>query len=140
VTRYVLDANVVIALVARDQERVIQVEEFWAEVTTRDQLLGPRMLIPECASALRTKVYDKLINEDQALRWMASVLRMPVTVVEDERQFFRAIELAGASRRRKAYDMQYLATAEITGGILVTSDNGLRQRAIEVKHPVRFLR
>jgi predicted nucleic acid-binding protein len=140
VARYVLDANVVIAVVGRDRERVEQVEEFWTEVTTRDQLFGPRMLIPECASTLRTKVYDKLITEDQALRWMASVLRMPITPVEDERQYFRAIELAGASRRRKAYDMQYLAAAEITDGILVTLDNGLRQRAIEVKHPVRFLR
>lgn len=138
--RFVLDANVVIAIVGREHLRVEAVEEFWREVTTADSLIGPQMIIPECASTLRTKVFDKLISEEQALRWMSLVLRLPIAVNRDERQFFRAIELAGGGQRRKAYDMQYLATAELTQSTLVTLDTGLRQRAIEVKHPVRFLR
>jgi len=140
VARYVLDANVVVAVVGLEQTRNELVDRFWREVTTVDLLIGPQLLIPECASAIRTKVFDKLISEDIAIRWMRLVLRLPITVNQDDRQFFRAIELAGGGQRRKAYDMQYLATAELTESTLVTLDAGLRQRALEIRHPVRFLR
>lgn len=138
--RYVLDANVVVTVVALEDGPIGQVDEFWADLTAQDELFGPQVLIPECATALRTKVYDKLISEETALRWLELILRLPITVIDDSRQFARALELAGQSRRRKTYDMQYLATAQITASTMVTLDSGIRQRALELKHPMRYLR
>jgi predicted nucleic acid-binding protein len=140
VANYVLDANVVVAIVGLEKTRNQLVDEFWRELTTADLLIGPQLLIPECASAIRTMVFDKFISEDIAIRWMRLALRLPITINQDDRQFFRAIELAGGGLQRKADDMQYLATAELTESTLVTLDSGLRQRAIDIKHPVRFLR
>ena len=39
----------------------------------------------------------------------------------------------------KAYDMQYLAVAELTQSTLVTRDRGLRHAAMQIGVPVRFL-
>jgi hypothetical protein len=36
--------------------------------------------------------------------------------------------------------MQYVAVAEIEGGVLVTLDSGIRQAAVELRLPVRLLR
>lgn len=136
--RYVIDASAALAFVLREGNS--EADMFWFGLNPDDELTGAQILVPECTSVIREHVYYSQITREEGEGALSDLLAFRIRVNLDERQFSRSLELAAQSRRVKAYDMQYLAVAELEGLELVTADNGLRQAATNIKHPVRFLR
>jgi len=54
--------------------------------------------------------------------------RLPVRIVDDERDLDRAWDLARRYDDHPIYDMVYVAVAERRGAVLITADGGLRRR------------
>ena len=123
-----------------ETERTEIVRAFWTRLTSTDELVAAMLLIPECTSVLRVKAYEGSITQPEALRGVAQMLALPLRISSDQRQFTRAVEMAARTRRRKAYDMQYVAVAELEQAEIVTIDGGVRQAALELGVPVRLLR
>ena len=113
--------------------------DFVAQLTTADDLLAAQLLLPECTSTLRTEVFERRISQDDADGMLERLLVLPLTAVQSAQQFSRALELAERFAHRHAYDMQYLAAAQLSDAEIVTMDRGLRHAATEIGVPVRFL-
>jgi predicted nucleic acid-binding protein len=133
--RYVLDANVILGWLLARPDAV----SFMGSLTSADELYSPQVQFPECTSVLRTEVFDGRIAEPEASILLDRALDLPSQAVESDRQFVRSLDLAQRFQRRKAYDMQYLAVAEMTGSEIVTRDRGLRHAAEAIGVPVRLL-
>jgi predicted nucleic acid-binding protein len=140
VARLCVDASAVLAWLLQETNSEAAIE-FWRGLRAgTDQVLAAQILLPECTSILREKAYEGLLTEEESKGLLALLQDLPLIQTPDPRQFTLALHLAGMTKRRKAYDMQYLAMAELQEAELVTLDGGLRQAAIERKVPVRFLR
>lgn len=137
--RYVLDASAVLAYVLRENYQLVD-DFFDALDLDDDRLLGPYLLLAECTSAIHEQVGKGRINENEVPAYLEDLFRLPIRPSEDRQQFIMAVELAQKFGHAKAYDMQYLAAAIAEDVELVTIDGGMRQAAINFKHPVRFLR
>ena len=136
---YCVDASAVMAWLLEAQV-TRPVEEFWTGLREGvDHVLGPQLLYPECTSVIREQVSKGEITHDHALRLIDELLALPVRVFQVGTQFRRAIELAARFSRAKAYDMQYLAVAEIEDAELLTLDRGLFEAAAQLGVPVRLL-
>jgi predicted nucleic acid-binding protein len=137
---YCVDASVVMAWLLEAQ--VTQpIEEFWAGLRDGvDEVYGPQLLYPECTSVIREQVAKSEISHDNAVRLIDQMLAMPIHVSSETQQFPRALDLAERLRRAKAYDMQYLAVAQLEGAELLTLDGGLFEAASQLGVPVRLLR
>ena len=136
--RYALDASVVLARLLREDYSLVN--EFWALLTMEDELFGAQLLLPECASVIRENVWLSRLTRDEGQNAIVDLIALPITTCLERQQFSRAVALAERFQKLKAYDMQYLAAAEIVQAELVTINGGLRQAAIELRHPVRLLR
>ncbi len=77
---------------------------------------------------------------EDAASLLGRVIDMPFQVSESSEQFSGALELAQRFHHRNAYDMQYLAAAEVANAEIVTLDRGLRHAAEEIGVKVRFIR
>ena len=135
---YCLDASVVLAWLL--DEGLPLVDDFWESVTNDDEMICAELLRSECTSTIREAVYDGRIDLDRGTRLLQELAGMPIRVVTIAEQFPRAFELARRFQHRKAYDMHYLAVAEMEGAELLTVDRGLRHAANEVGVPARLLR
>ena len=137
--RYVVDASVVLALVLR--EGYDQVDGFFrAAGLGRDVLFAPQLLFPECTSVIRRHIYRGSLSPSEGEGNLLLLLGLNIVTTNAPAQFTLALPLAERMKIRKAYDLQYLAAAQAEDATLVTIDGGLRQAAINIKHPVRFLR
>ena len=136
--RYAVDASVVLARLL--YENYVLVNQFWSDIGPSDEIIGAQMLLPECTSVLRESTFASRITPDEAHEALRDLISLPIITSVKLEQFTRALELAERFGKAKAYDMQYLAIAELEAIPLVTIDGGLRQSAIELRHPVRFLR
>lgn len=136
---YCLDASVVVAWLLQAQVTP-RVEEFWTGLRDGvDELFGPQLLYPECTSVIREQVAKSEISHDNAVRLVNEMLALPIRVSFGTDQFPRALELAERFRQAKAYDMQYLAVAELRGAELLTLDRGLFDAASRLGVPARLL-
>ena len=134
-----MDASAVLAYILR--EDYPRVTEFFDSLDDGiDQLLGPHLLLAECTSAIHEQIEKGRIGADEVPAYIQDLLRIPIRTCEHRQQFTMATELARRFRHAKAYDMQYLAAAVAENVELVTIDGGMRQAALNIKHPVRFLR
>jgi predicted nucleic acid-binding protein len=139
VTRWCIDANVIIAILL--EERVTPAARaFWTEVEETDELLGPQILFPECTGVLRRKVTEAAVSEAEGLRLLDKVLSFPINIEASADQFRLALAWALAGKRTKMHDLQYVAVSQIRNAIMVTIDGGLRQAANEHGVRVRVLR
>ena len=80
------------------------------------------------------------LSHSEAIELVERMSLLPMRISVEPRQFTRALELAARIRSIKAYDMQYVATAEAERCELVTLDGGPYQTAVEIGLPVRLLR
>jgi predicted nucleic acid-binding protein len=136
---YCVDASVVVAWLLEAQATP-RIEEFWTGLRDDiDELHGPQLLYPECTSVIREQVAKREISHENALRLVDQMLALPIHVSRETHQFTRAIELAQRLRRAKAYDMQYLAVAELRAAELLTLDRGLFDAASQMGVSVRLL-
>jgi len=136
--RFCIDASAVLAwLIPAQRTRVI--EETWTRLIRGEDLISaPPLLYAECTSVLREQVGETLTHED-ALATVEDLFSLPVDAPTERRLYTRALELAERFQRRKAYDMQYLAVAELHGAELLTLDRGLFDAASQLGVPVRLL-
>jgi predicted nucleic acid-binding protein len=88
---------------------------------------------------IREQVAKSEVSHEIALRLVAQMLALPIRVSSTTDQFRRALELAERLHRVKAYDMQYLAMAQLLGSELLTLDRGLFDAASRLGVPVRLL-
>jgi predicted nucleic acid-binding protein len=135
--RYCVDANIAIAyLFEQDYQGVT---DFWNQLEANDDLASAQLWRAECTSVIREACFDDRISFPHSVELVEKLLALPVTLSGDPLQFSRAINLAARFQHKKAYDMQYLAVAELTASTLVTRDRGLRHAAAQVGVSVRFL-
>jgi predicted nucleic acid-binding protein len=114
------------------------VHSFFEQLATSDEMFAAQVLLPECTSVIRVEVFEARVTSAEGDRLIRQLVQLPLRLVDDPAQFSRAFELAGRFRHRKAYDMQYLAVAEIVGAELVTLDGGLRHAANTIGVTVHF--
>ena len=95
---------------------------------------------PECTSVIRKEVFQRRIRYERGEELVRHLTQLPIRIAGSTWQFTRAYELAARFQHKRAYDMQYLAVAELEGADLVTVDRGLRHAAREIGVPVTYLR
>jgi predicted nucleic acid-binding protein len=121
-------------------QRTPEIFRFWTSLQSDDELIGPPLLYPECTSVLRAKAWERSIRHDEALELADELLDLPVRIADDTGHCILAMQIANRTRRKKSYDMQYVAVAELEGCEMVTLDRGIYQASIERKIPARLLR
>ena len=137
--RFCVDASAVVAWLIPEQ-RTNEIGSFWTSLSEEDELVAPSLLYPECSSVLRVKAWQGLLQHDEAMHLTSEMLRIPLRLSHLTEQFPRAMEIAERTKRKKSYDMQYVAVAELEGCEMVTLDRGIYQASIERKIPARLLR
>jgi predicted nucleic acid-binding protein len=137
-TRWCLDANVVIAILL-DEHVTEAARSFWFALNENDELIAPQVLLPECASVLRRKVNEAVITADEGSRLLGRLLSFPIDIESSRFQFSLAFAWALETNRTKMHDLQYVAVAQIRGANVVTIDGGLRQIAVERGVPVTVI-
>lgn len=136
--RFCVDASAVLALLIPAQ-RTRVIEETWTNLLRGDNSISaPPLLYAECTSVLREQVGETLTHQE-AVETVEDLLSLPIDAAMAHRLYIRALELAERFRRRKAYDMQYLAAAELQDAELVTLDRGLFDAASRLGVPARLL-
>jgi predicted nucleic acid-binding protein len=88
---------------------------------------------------IRRAVFDQHVTHEEARQAIQVLIEMPFEVVGALEQFLLANELARRFQHRNAYDMQYLAVAEIAGADLVTDDRDLGHAAEVIGVRARYL-
>jgi predicted nucleic acid-binding protein len=96
------------------------------------ELLAPRLLLEEVANALLTGVRRARwsgLAADDASRLLRE---LPVRLADEPRDLDRAWELARRHDNHPVYDMVYVALAERCATTLVTADDVLRRRLVDL--------
>lgn len=68
------------------------------------------------------------------------LLKLPISLSDDRRVYTLAFDIAQRTRRKKAYDKQYVAVAVLERCEMVTLDGGVYQAAREQRIDARLLR
>lgn len=137
-TPVVLDASVVVRWLVPEpgSERAAQLLEGSAP------LLAPRLMLTECAGALRRKVAGGEIAASLAQRGIQALTDAveggTIRLSDDEDDIGAALAHALATGR-KVPDCHYLALAEREGAAIATADRVLDRTAAELGVPTLFI-
>jgi predicted nucleic acid-binding protein len=134
----VLDSNVLVAMVTRDQRAEAVGRYVKALVEAGEALHAPRLLRYEVANALTRKVVAGEVDIDDAARGWRQIVAMPITL-HDLDDGPGVIEIALKLRRESAYDAAYVALAQGLDAELLTLDGPLARNAVGASLPVRLL-
>lgn len=134
----VLDSNVLVAMVTRDQRAEAVGRYVKALGEAGEALHAPRLLRYEVANALTRKAVAGEIDIDDASRGWRQIVAMPI-VLHDLDDGPGVIEIALKLRRESAYDAAYVALAQDLGAELLTLDGPLARNAAGAALPVRLL-
>lgn len=125
----VVDASVVVDWVApgigKDSPAMTTLRRLGDE---EEALVAPRLLLEEVANALLTGLRRQRWSGAEADAAYARLRRLPVQIVDDERDLDRAWDLARRYDDHPIYDLVYVALAQRRGAILITADDELRRR------------
>jgi predicted nucleic acid-binding protein len=119
VTRFVVDAGVVLHLVSSE-----------TEVSGEHELLAPTLLRSQTLSALHEAVNRGEVPADVARERLARIGRMPIRLLGDAVLRRRAWELADQLGWASTYDAEYVALTQLQADALVTLDADLA-RSVE---------
>jgi len=129
----VVDASVVVDWVAPDADPELPALGALTRLTLDGaELLAPRLLIEEVCNALLTGVRHRRWSGAAADASQRLLRRLPVRLVDDERDLAQAWELARRYDNHPIYDLLYVAMAQRRGTQLVTADSALRRRLCEL--------
>ncbi len=122
---YCLDASAVIPFLI-PLPASHEVARAWEEILlSGERLVAPHLLYSESTSVLRRYVYQGAIAHEETQAALQRLLRMPVSPVHNLELYLRASELARRLGHKKAYDVQYMAVAQMENAVLVTIDGGM---------------
>lgn len=125
----VVDASIVIDWVSPEASATTSSVRLFKRLSLRGaDLLAPRLMFEEVSNALISGIRRRRWSGAAADASHALLLRLPVRVVDDQRDLLRGWELARRYDNHPVYDMIYVAVAERTGTQLVTADALLRRR------------
>ena len=124
-----LDASVVVAAFLPRERSEAAVEFLEERLQAGEQFVAPPLLYAETTSVLRRYVHRQRIRHDEAVIALQDLLAMPIRVVADSAVYLRALELAHRLGHARAYDVQYLAVAQMHDCPVVTLDRGLYESA-----------
>ena len=135
-----LDASAAIAAILPRPERS-RVKQIILDALSRgERLVAPPLLYAETTSVLRRHVHIGAIQHQEAVDALRGLLAMPIFVVDGPKVYLRALELARRLGQPRAYDVQYLAVAQLEGCTVLTLDRGLGHGAQTLGIDARLLR
>jgi len=118
-TRFVLDASVVLYLAGRG-----------LEVSGEHEILAPTLLRSQALSALHEAVQRREVPADVARDRLARIGRMPIRLLGDAVLRRRAWEVADRLGWASTYDAEYIALTQLQADAFVTLDVDLA-RSVE---------
>jgi predicted nucleic acid-binding protein len=118
VTRFVVDAGVVLHLAATD-----------LRVAREHQLLAPTLLRSQVLSRLHEAVQRGDLPADAALEQLARINRMPIRLLGDAVLRRRAWEIATQQGWASTFNAEYVALTQLQADALVTLDAELAASA-----------
>src|SRR3990170_6587862 len=89
-----------------------------------DGLAAPPLLFAETTSVLRRYVHIGAIQHQEAVSALSDLFAIPISVIQSPALYLRALDLAHRLGHAKAYDVQYLAVAQMEDCPVVTLDRG----------------
>lgn len=129
----VVDASVVVDWVAPDVDAGAPAISALGRLAAADaELLAPRLLREEVSNALLTGVRRGRWSGAAADVAHALLRELPVRLVDEPRDLWRAWDLARRYDNHPVYDLVYVALAERRRTQLVTADAALRERLVEI--------
>ena len=117
-TRFVVDAGVVLALASSD-----------TEVSDEHELLAPTLVRSQTLSLLHEAVRRGEVEADAAREQLARIGRMRIRLLGDAVLRRRAWELADQLGWAETYDAEYLALTQLQADAFVTLDEHLARSA-----------
>ena len=103
-----------------------------ALVARGDDLQAPRILLEEVANALLSGIRRRRWSGADADLAHRALGRLPVRLIDDERDRERAWELARRFDNHPLYDLLYVAVAERRRSLLITADESLRSLLLDL--------
>lgn len=123
--RVCVDASFVLHLLLPD-ERDAGVDAFWQSwATAGTQAIGPVLLYTEVTSVIRLRVATGRLRADEGDAVFAAFNVLGIRRVDRDDLHLRAWELAKHYQTRRAYDMTYLALAQLEDVDFWTGDERL---------------
>ncbi|HEY7020328.1 MAG TPA: type II toxin-antitoxin system VapC family toxin [Ktedonobacterales bacterium] len=120
-----MDASLVLHLLLPD-ERDLQTEALWQNwSTTGVRVIGPMLLYAEVTSVLRLRVATGRLTADEGEAAFTAFNALGIAKVDRDDLHIRAWRLAQQFQTRRAYDMMYLALAQLEDLELWTGDERL---------------
>ena len=124
-----LDASVAVAAFMPDPSRREAQDFVAASISRGERLVAPPLLLAETTSVLRRYVHLGTLQHDEAVAALQDLLASPLHLNDRPHIYPRALELARRLGHGRAYDVQYLAVAEMESCPIVTLDRGLHESA-----------
>ncbi len=103
-------------------------------------IVAPPLLFAEVTSVLRRHVHLGAIDHEEAAGALRDLLDLPIRIVVAPGLYLRALEFARRLGLARAYDVQYLAVAEMEDCPLVTLDGGMYEGARNLGLAAQLLR
>jgi predicted nucleic acid-binding protein len=124
-TRLCIDASLVLRWLLPD-EWDLGIDRIWADWAGRGvQIVGPALLYAEVTSVIRLRVVTGRLTADEGDAVFSVFNSLGIRRVDRDDLHVRAWELAKRYHQRRAYDMMYLALAELEDLDLWTGDERL---------------
>ncbi len=134
-----LDASVAVAAIVASPQRPAARRFLLETLADDDPLVAPPLLLAETTAVLRRFVHTQAILHQDALAALSDLLDMPIRVVQRPAVYLNALELAQKLGQGRAYDVQYLAVAQMEDCPVVTLDRGLYESARTLGIATRLL-
>jgi predicted nucleic acid-binding protein len=134
----VLDSNVVVALVTKDERAAAVGRQMQTLGGEGEVLHAPSLLSYEVANALTRKVVAGELDLADAETAWRQITAMPI-VLHDLDDGPEAIGIALKLRRESAYDASYVALAQELDADLLTLDGPLARNAASAGLPVQLI-
>jgi len=129
----VVDASVVVDWVAPGVDPDGPAINALAQLSAADaELLAPRLLLEEVSNALVTGVRRGRWSGTAADAAQALLRDLPVRLIDEPRDLWRAWDLARRYDNHPIYDLLYVALAERRRTQLVSADAAFRRRLIGI--------
>ncbi len=124
-----LDASAAIAVLLPHPDRLRVRDALLENAAAGSEIVAPPLLFAEVTSVLRRHVYRQAITHAEAVIALRNLFSLPVRPVDEPSVYLRALEMAQRLGHARAYDVQYIAVAQMEDCPVLTLDRGLYEGA-----------